>query len=176
MAGDVHFKAQLTKIREKKPEVLFVPAYYTEVGLILRQAKELGITAKILGGDGWDSPRLVEIAGAAAEGTFFSTHFTRDADTPQAKRFVQEFQSTFGYEPDGMAAMGFEAGTLVADALRRSKTIDSKGIKEALTGTVKFEGLAGEVLIGEDREPRKPAFVLSVSEQKFKFKTRIYPR
>jgi branched-chain amino acid transport system substrate-binding protein len=176
MAGDVHFKAQLTKIREKKPDVLFVPAYYTEVGLILRQAKELGLTAKILGGDGWDSPRLIEIAGPAAEGTFFSTHFAKDSDIPATKRFVQSFSETFGYEPDGFAAMGFEAGTLVIDALKRAKTKDAAGLRDALAQTQKFEGLAGDVIIAEDREPRKPAFVLTVAEQKAKFRTRIYPR
>lgn len=176
MAGDVHFKAQLTKIKGKKPDVLFVPAYYTEVGLILRQAKELAVGAKMLGGDGWDSPRLVEIAGDAAEGTFFSTHFAKDADTPTAKRFVSAFTDTFGYEPDGMAAMGFEAGTLVADALRRSKTLDPKGVRDALGETKKLEGLSGEILIDKDREPQKPAFVLAVEQKHFKFKTRIRPR
>jgi branched-chain amino acid transport system substrate-binding protein len=176
MRGDVHFKAQLTKIREKKPEVLFVPGTYAEVGLILRQARELGLNATLLGGDGWDSPRLVEVAGAAADGSHFSTHFASDADAPLVKHFVQEFTSTFGYDPDGFAAMGYESGRLLIDALGRASTLDPAGVQKALSETKKVEGLSGEIVMGADREPQKPAFIMKVAQGKFKYETRIWPR
>ncbi|MEY4632424.1 MAG: hypothetical protein RIQ81_2544, partial [Pseudomonadota bacterium] len=94
-AGDIDFKSQLTAIRGKKPEAIFVPGYYTEVGLIARQARSLGIKAPLLGGDGWDSPKLLQIGGKAVEGAFFSNHYSAEDKSPHVQSFIERYRKDY---------------------------------------------------------------------------------
>ena len=109
VAGDVDFKSQLTTLREQKPDVIFVPGYYGEVGLIVKQARELGIQAPLLGGDGWESSKLFEIGGKALDGCYFSTHYSAESTDPKVQDFVKKYQTRFGQVPDTMATLGYDA-------------------------------------------------------------------
>ena len=116
-SGDIEFRAQLTTIRAAKPDAIFVPGYYTELGLIAKQARELGIDVPLLGGDGWDSEKTIEIGGKAVEGYYFSTHYAADSDSPRVQAFVSEFQAKYGATPDAMAALGYDTALILVDAL-----------------------------------------------------------
>ncbi|MEO7162556.1 MAG: ABC transporter substrate-binding protein, partial [Bdellovibrionia bacterium] len=108
-SGNIDFKSQLTAIRAAKPEAILVPGYYTEVGLIARQARELGLTIPLLGGDGWDSPRLGEIGGKALDNSYFSNHYSSENQAPNIQAFISKYKTQYGKTPDGMAAMGYDA-------------------------------------------------------------------
>ena len=174
-SGDIDFKSQLTSIRTKNPEAIFVPGYYTEVGLIARQARELGIKSPLLGGDGWDSPKLKEIGGVAMEGSFFSNHYSEENQSPQVQNFIKNFKQVFGAVPDGLAAMGYDAARVMADAMNRSKSLASSDIREALASTKNYPGVTGQITIDEKRNAVKSAVVLKVAASGFKYQTTINP-
>jgi hypothetical protein len=115
--------ALLTAIKGKNPDAIYVPGYYTEVGLIARQARELGYTGPLLGGDGWDSPELVAIAGAAVEGTFFTNHYSKDDTRPIVVDFVSKFKAKFGSTPDALAALAYDAAQIMFDAIKRAAPV-----------------------------------------------------
>ncbi|HBZ68632.1 MAG TPA: ethanolamine utilization protein EutJ, partial [Deltaproteobacteria bacterium] len=119
-SGDIEFRAQLTTIRAANPEAVFVPGYYTELGLIAKQARELGLDVPLLGGDGWDSAKTLEIGGPAVEGYYFSNHYAADSDSPKVQDFVKRYREKYGEVPDAMAALGYDAAGILADALRRA--------------------------------------------------------
>ena len=175
VAGDIDFKAQLTAIRSKKVDAIFVPGYYTEVGLIARQAKELGIKAPLLGGDGWDSVRLAEIGGSALDNSYFSNHYTAESSDPRIVTFVEKYKKAFGEVPDGLAAMGYDAALLLVDALKRAKSPTPKDIRDALAGTKNFQAVTGVISLNENRDAEKPAVVLMVKDGKFKYVQTVNP-
>lgn len=174
-AGDVDFKSQLTSIKTKAPEAIFVPGYYTEVGLIARQARELGIQAPLLGGDGWDSAKLTEIGGPALNGSYFSNHYSPDDQSEHVQKFISEYKIKFGGIPDGLAAMGYDAAMVLADAMRRAKTLSREDIRQALAETRDFQGVTGRITIDQERNAVKPAVVLEVKSNGFAFKQTINP-
>jgi branched-chain amino acid transport system substrate-binding protein len=174
-SGDVHFKSQLTAIKGAKPDIVFVPGYYTEVGLIARQARELGITVPLLGGDGWDSPKLTEIGGKFVENTYFSNHYSDELDTPEVKRFVTEFEATFKYKPDGLAAMGYDAALVLIDALKRAPDSSSKALRDAIADTKDFHAVTGKITLDAHRNATKSAVVLKVADGRYRYVTTINP-
>jgi branched-chain amino acid transport system substrate-binding protein len=164
-SGDMDFKSQLTAIRATHPDVILVPGYYTEIGLIARQQKELGIQAPLLGGDGWDSPKLKEIGGSALDGSYFVTHFSRDNPTPQIQKFIQSYTSRFGgVAPDGLAALAYDSAWFLADAMNRARSLSPSEIREALIHTHDFAGVTGKISIGPDRNAVKSAYVFMLTE------------
>ncbi|HUE38449.1 MAG TPA: ABC transporter substrate-binding protein [Candidatus Binatia bacterium] len=173
--GDIDFKAQLTTIRGVKPDVVFVPGYYTEVGLIARQARELGISVPLLGGDGWDSPRTVEIGGNAVNGCYFSNHYAADDPNPVAQQFIQKFRAKYSEVPDAMAVLGYDATGVLADAIKRAGTTDGKKLRDAIAKTKDFPGVAGTITLDENRNPVKSAVVLQVKDGKTVYVTSIAP-
>ena len=120
--GDSDFRAQLTQLKSLKPEAIYVPGYYTEAGTISRQARELGITVPLMGGDGWDSPKLTEIGGKAIEGSYLSNHYSVDDPSPAIQKFVGDYKARFGATPDALAALGYDAAKVLADAFKRAGT------------------------------------------------------
>ena len=121
-AGDQDFSAQLTAIKATNPEAIFVPGYYTEVGLIARKARELGLTIPLFGGDGWESEKLLEIGGDSLNGTYYSTHFTPENREPTVVEFVRKFKARWANEtPDAYAALAYDALYILVDAIRRSE-------------------------------------------------------
>ena len=174
-SGDQDFKGQLTSIKGTNPEAIFVPGYYNEVGLIARQARELGITVPLLGGDGWDSPTLTQIGGPALENTFFSNHFSTEDKNPVVQDFVRDYKARFNKEPDGMAALGFDAAKVLLDAMTRAGTSEPAKVREALAATRDFQGVTGLITIDADRNAQKPAVVLTIKGGQFRYAETIAP-
>jgi branched-chain amino acid transport system substrate-binding protein len=173
--GDSDFSAQLTALRPLDPDVIVVPGYYTDAGLIARQAKSLGIRAVLLGGDGWDSPKLVEIGGESVEGTYFSNHYSADDPSPAVRKFVGLYQRKFGVKPDSIAALSYDAVELLADAIRRAGSTEGKRVRDALADTKDFSGVSGKITMDADRNPIKPAVILKVERGRFRFVTSVVP-
>jgi branched-chain amino acid transport system substrate-binding protein len=173
--GDGDFSAQLTAIRPTGPDVLFVPGYYTDAGLIARQAKGLGISATLLGADGWDSPKLTEIGGSAIEGAYFSNHYSLDDPAPEAVRFVRAYRKAFGSDPDSIAALSYDAARLIADGMRRAGSTEGKRVRDALAATRDFPGVTGQITMDADRNPVKPVFLLKVQAGRFRYAGKVEP-
>jgi len=170
--GDSDFSAQLTGLRTDRPDVLFIPGYYTDAGLIARQAKGLGLAATLLGADGWDSPKLVEIGGAAVEGSYFSNHYSSDDPAPEIQKFVAAYQKLHGAKPDSIAALSYDAARLIADAIRRAGSTEGKRVRDALAATKDFPGVCGAITMDADRNPEKLPVILKVEGGKFRFAAR----
>lgn len=174
--GDKDFKAQLTAIKTAGPDAVFIPAYYTDVALICIQAKQLGISIPFLGGDGWESPTLIEIGKDAVEGHYFSTHYSADAGTPKVQNFVDSYKKEYeGKVPDAMAALGYDSAMFLADAIKRANSTEPGKIREALAATKEFEGVTGKMAINAQRDAVKSAVILQVKGGKFKFVETVNP-
>ncbi len=173
--GDSDFRAQLTQLKSANPEVIYVPGYYTEVGTIARQSRDLGISAPLLGGDGWDSPRLWEIGGKALNGSYFSNHYSVDDPSPAVQKFVTDYKARFGATPDALAALGYDAARILADAMTRANSSDGARVRTALAETKGYAGVTGSITIDKDRNAVKPVVMLKVQDGKFVFQERIEP-
>ncbi len=175
-ANDTDFKSQLTAIKGKNPDVIFVPGYYTEVGLIGLQAKEIGIKAPMLGGDGWDSSKLREIGGSSLDGSFFSTHYSADDPSPHVQKFISEFKTNYNGTPDALAAMGYDAALVLFDAIRKAKSLAGPDLRDAISQTKDFQGVTGKITIDKDHNAVKSAAVLEVKNGgNFVFKQNVAP-
>lgn len=173
--GDSDFRAQLTQIKAANPEAIYVPGYYTEVGTIARQARELGITVPLLGGDGWDSPKLWEIGGVALNGCYFSNHYSTDDPSPMVQKFVSDYRTRFKQVPDALAALAYDAARVMADAIQRAGSTDGEKVRDAIAATKDFQGVTGTITINTDRNAVKPAVVLKVDNGKYKLVETIKP-
>jgi branched-chain amino acid transport system substrate-binding protein len=174
--GDKDFNAQLTSIKGKNPEAIFVPGYYTEVGLIARQARKLGIKAILLGGDGWDSATLWEIGGEALNGSYYSNHYSVDDPSPAIRKFVADYKAKYNEEvPDAMSALGFDAALLLVNAIQRAGSAAPDSIKMALAATKDFSGVTGKMTLDQNRDAIKSAVVLEVRDGKNVFKETVAP-
>ena len=173
--GDKDFNAQLTAIKAANPGGIFVPGYYTEVGLIALQAKQLGINCPIFGGDGWESSVLVSIGGAALEGDYFSTHLAPDEPSAVVENFVNKYRAKYGSTPDSMAALGYDSAMLLADAIKRAGTTEGPKVRDALAATKAFQGVTGSITIDADRNASKPAVILTIKNGQFKYVETIAP-
>ena len=136
---------------------------------IARQARGLGLTATLLGGDGWDSPKLAEIGGAAIEGSYFSNHYSVDDPAPAVRSFVEAYKTAFGAEPDSIAATSYDAARLIADAIRRAGSTEGKRVRDALASTKDFPGVTGSITMDADRNPTKLPVILKVEGGRPKF-------
>jgi branched-chain amino acid transport system substrate-binding protein len=174
-AGDKDFNAQLTAIKAANPDGIFVPGYYTEVGLIVLQARQQGITVPLFGGDGWESSSLVPIGGQALEGCFFSTHYSPQDTSPAVQNFVQKFRAEYNEMPDAMAALGYDSAMILADAIKRAGSTDGAKIRDALAATKDFAGVTGEITIDADRNASKPAVILTITNGQFQYVETIKP-
>lgn len=160
-SGDQDFSAQLTKIKGKKPDVLYVPSYYDTAGLIIKQARELGINVPILGGDGFDSPQLVELAGKEnLKNCYFSGHFFSGSSAPQVKTFVANYKKRYNIVPDMLAALGYDAVYMLADAIKRAGKVDRDAIRAALAATKNLKLVTGTINLDENRNPIKSAVIV----------------
>ncbi len=173
--GDIDFKSQLTAMRGVKPDVIFVPGYYTEVGLIAQQARELGLKQPLLGGDGWDSPKLFEIGGKALEGCYHSDHFTAQSTDPKVQAYVKKYQAKWGHVPDALATLAYDAAGVLAQALKSAKSLSGPDLRDALASIKNYEGITGTISIDADRNAVKPAVVLKISGGKEVFVSTVNP-
>ena len=173
--GDKDFNAQLTAIKAANPDGIFVPGYYTEVGLIVLQAKQLGINCPIFGGDGWESSSLVPIGGAALEGDYFSTHFSPEDTAPAVQNFVKHFREKFNETPDAMAALGYDSAMMLADAIKKAGTTDGAKVRDALAAEKDFHGVTGDITMDANRNASKPAVILTIKNGAFKYVETVAP-
>ena len=173
--GDSDFHAQLTQLKAVNPEAIYVPGYYTEVGTIARQARELGIKAPFLGGDGWDSPKLWEIGGEALNGSYFANHYSVDDPNPAVQKFVGDYRARYKAVPDALAALGYDAARILADAMRRAGSTAGDKVRDALASTKDFPGVTGKITLNADRNPIKPAVMLRIENGRFVYVETLNP-
>lgn len=173
--GDIDFKAQLTQIRAKNVDAIFVPGYYTEVGLIARQAKQLGIKVPLLGGDGWDSSKLSEIGQDAINGSYFSNHYSTDSADPAVQEFITKFKAKFGETPDGLAALGYDSAKVLIEAIKRTKEMTPTQIRDEIAKTADFPGVTGKITLDANRNPTKGAVVVKVDGANNRYVTTVNP-
>ena len=172
---DRDFRAQLTSIKTTQPDAIFVPGYYTEAGLIAKQARSLGLKVPLMGGDGWDSPKLSEIGGSAVNGCYFSTHFSPQDKNPKVQDFVKRYQEKFKAMPDGMAPLGYDAMMILGDAIKTAGSTDAAKIRDALANVKDYEGVTGKITIDAKRNASKSAVVLKVNGQQNDYVATVAP-
>ena len=171
---DQDFKATLTKLKTANADVMFVPAYYEEVGKIVKQAREMGINSAILGTDGWDDTKVVDIAGAdALNNTFFSTHYSeKDAEV---QGFIEAYKKKYNRAPNVFAALGYDAGKMLVDALKRAGSGDTEKIREALEATKDLKVGTGTISMDKNHNPIKTAVILEMKNGEKELKAKIAP-
>lgn len=174
--GDKDFKAQLTAIKAANVDGIFLPGYYTEAALVCKQARDLGMNLPLFGGDGWEAPQLISIGGAAVEGTYYSTHYSPENKSPAVSGFVERFRKRWDNEvPDAMAALGYDAAMVLADAIKRAGTTDSAKLRDALAATKNLPGVTGDTTLDAQRNASKAAVVIAVKDGQFKFLETVAP-
>jgi branched-chain amino acid transport system substrate-binding protein len=149
--GDSDFKSQLTSVKAANPDVLFVPGYYTDIGQIATQSKDLGMNQPLVGGDGWESPKLIEIGGKSLEGSYYSNHYFYGDPAPIVRDFVQKYKDRYGATPDALAALGYDDARVLGDALKRSGGKGGKDLRDAIAATKGFAAVTGTINIGPER-------------------------
>ncbi|MDR3669451.1 MAG: ABC transporter substrate-binding protein [Holophaga sp.] len=172
--GTTDFKAQLTKVLAAKPDILYVSDYYNDVALIAKQARELGFKGPLVGGDGWDSPKLMEVGGAAVEGCFFTNHYSKDDTSPMVQNFVKAYQAKYNAAPDALAALGYDATNIMLDAIQKAGATDGDKIKDSMAKE-DFQGVTGHVRFDGDRNPVKSAVIIEVKGGKQVYRTTVNP-
>ena len=191
--GDQDFKAQLTVIKSKNPEFVMVPGYYTEVGLIARQARELGLKVPLLGGDGWVSDRLLEIAQDALNGCYFVNHYWVDDPNPKVREFVENYRKRYNATPDGLAALGYDAAGVLTSALERLHAEDAKAfqslqgppnsqqkearakLRDLIAATKDYAGVTGRISLDEHRNAVKTGVFLGIKDRSYYFVGTVEP-
>jgi len=173
--GDKDFLAQLTAIRNSGADCLLLPGYYTDCASIMKQAQSLELDLPMFGGDGWDSEDLIRVAGNAAEGAIFTNTFSAEDPQPAVQKFVADYQKEYKTKPMALAATGFDALMLVADAIQRAGTTDPKAIRDALAATNGYQGVSGQITFDHERDPSKSMVLLRIQQREFKFIKRENP-
>jgi len=194
-AGDQDFRAQLTAIKAQNPDIIVVPGYYTEGGLIARQARELGLKQPLLGGDGWESQQLLEIGGDALEGCYYSNHWSLDQPDAKLQEFLTKYRAKYGSDPDAIGGLAYDAATVLFNALNRMATEDSATfaglgsskagtparqaagakLRDLIAETSGFAGVTGTITLDENRNASKPAVIIGIEGGKKVFKASIAP-
>ncbi|MDF2569780.1 MAG: Leu/Ile/Val-binding protein [Sporomusa sp.] len=173
---DQDFKTILTKIKATNPDILYVPGYYEEVGKIVKQAREMGITVPVVGGDGWDSPKLTEIGGPQAlNNTYFTNHYSVEDTSPLSKAFVDNYKKEFGQMPDAMAVLGYDAAYVLVDAIKRANSTEAAKIREALAATKDYKGAAGDLTLNNNHDAVKGAVIIEMKDGKQVYKETVKP-
>lgn len=173
---DQDFKSTLTKIKVMNADTIFIPAYYEEVGKIVKQARELGITVPMIGTDGWDDPKVVEFAGVEAlNNTFFSNHYSVQDTDPRIQKFVAAYKSEYGQEPNALAALGYDGALMVIDAIKRANSTDPAKVRDALEQTKDLQVVTGIITLDGDHNPIKSGVVIEMKDGKQIFKEKINP-
>jgi len=179
---DADFSAQLTKIVKSDADVLFLPQYYAEVALIAKQAHELGWKKPIMGSDSWGSAELMKLCGNDCKGLFFSTHYAAAGAKGATKEFIDKYQTKYGYVPDDVAALTWDAIRLLVQALQNTKGLtgnlakDRDAVKDQLTQIKDFEGITGKMSFTPGGNPTKCAVIVKISDKgEFEFYKSVCP-
>jgi branched-chain amino acid transport system substrate-binding protein len=162
--GDIDFKSQLTSIQSRNPEAIYIPGFYSDAALIARQARELGMKQILLGADGWDSPKLKELGGAAFKQSYFTGFYFAEDDSPQVQKFFEQYKNKYHSQPDGSAVRGYEGMQVLFKALQSAKSLEAKEIQNALAQTKDLKVTTGKVSFDSNRNGVRPIVVLEVKE------------
>jgi branched-chain amino acid transport system substrate-binding protein len=173
--GDTEFRPQLTTIKSKAPQALFIPGFYTEVGQIAIQARDLGLNVPLVGGDGWDSPAVIQIGGKSIEGSYFSDHYFVGDTRPVVKNFVTRYEKLYGAKPEATAALGYDALHIFANAAKRAGSLDRKAIRDQIAATKDYQGVSGTISMGADRNPIKPVAMIKIENGQMNFAGWVNP-
>jgi branched-chain amino acid transport system substrate-binding protein len=174
--GDQDFSAQLTTIRALNPDVIFAPGNYTESALVMKQARELGINAPVIGGDTWETPEFIDVGRERVEGAAFSTFFAAEfAGTPEAKTFLDAYAKKYNKEPASVTALGYDGYLVALDAIKRADSVEPAKIRDAIAKTSGFVGATGTTNLDENGDATKSAYIKEVKDGKFVFKTIVNP-
>jgi branched-chain amino acid transport system substrate-binding protein len=175
--GDNEFRPQLTAIKASSPQVLFLPGFYTEVGQIATQARDLGLDVPLVGGDGWDSPKVIEIGGQSINGSYFSDHYFVGDPRPLVQKFVSAIRQRTGHNPEANAALGYDAMHILADAMRKAgtTTADRRKIRDQIATTRDYQGVSGTITMGPDRDPIKPVAMIKIDHGEMTFSAWVKP-
>ena len=173
--GDTEFRPQLTTLKSGNPKVLFIPGFYTEVGQIAIQARDLGITAPMVGGDGWDSPTVIEIGGKSIDGSYFSDHYFVGDPRPLVQQFVSKINQRHGKNPEANAALGYDALKIFAAAATRAGSLDRTAIRDQIAATKDYDGVSGKITMGADRNPIKPVAMIKIENGQMGFAGWVKP-
>jgi branched-chain amino acid transport system substrate-binding protein len=175
-SGDKDFRAQLTDLKSANPDVIIITGYYPEASLIAKQARQFGIKATLVGGDGWDGSSLIPVGGKAIEGAYFSNHFSTEDKSPLVQDFVKKYKAKYNAVPDAFAALGYDATKLLADAIKRAGSTDPDKLRAAIQNTEGFPGVSGKITIGKDRNAVKSAVILTIKDGALKYAETIEPK
>jgi branched-chain amino acid transport system substrate-binding protein len=180
--GDADFSAQLTKIMNAGAEFIFAPQYYNEVALIVQQARELGFEGPIVGSDSWGSAELMNLCGDACKGLFFSTHYAAEGATGATKEFIDEYDAKYGYVPDDVGALTWDAMNIVKTAIQNCGEItgdletDRQCVRDAMAGIEEFPGITGNMTFTDEGDPIKCAVIVKISDEGlFSFYKQVCP-
>jgi branched-chain amino acid transport system substrate-binding protein len=169
-SGQTQFSGQLTNLKSKNPDGLFLSGYFNEVGPIVRQARQAGITVPVMGGDGWDSSEILNTGGDAIIGGFFCNHYNNEDDRPQVKDFLSKWKAKYPSNPvpaTTMGALGYDATALTLDALKRASGTTSKDLMAALAETESYPAVSGDITLkGQNGNPPKRAIVVELNKEK----------
>jgi branched-chain amino acid transport system substrate-binding protein len=194
-AGDADFRAALTSIKARNPQAVIVPGYYTEAGQIARQARELGIKVPLIGGDGWESEKLIEIGGEAMNGCFYSNHWALDAPDPRLQEFLKAYREKFKGDPDAIGGLAYDAANVLFTALETLAAQDPaafrglgsskagteerraacRKIRDLIAATASYTGATGTITLDANRDASKPAVVIEIKDGRKIFRTSIAP-
>lgn len=174
--GDQDFTSQLTNIKSLNPDVIFAPGNYGESALLIKQARDLGITIPILGGDTWESPEFLSIGGEAVEGAVYSTHFTAESPvTEVSKTFLADYKAKYNQDANAFAALGYDAYMVIIDAIERANSTDPIAIRDKIAETNGFIGSTGNITLDENGDAVKSAVINKVENGKFVYLTTVEP-
>lgn len=166
--GDRDFSAQLTKIKSANPDVIFLPAYYNDVGLIAQQAHRAGITQPLVGSDAWSSPELIKLSNGTVEGDYFANHYASDIATPTAKKFIDAYTKQYGNIPDDVAALTYDSMGLLFEAIKKSPSLDRKVVRDSLATLANYPGVTGNIqFTAGSGDPVKSAVIMQIKGDKF---------
>jgi branched-chain amino acid transport system substrate-binding protein len=174
--GDLDFTAQITTVRGLNPDVIFAPGNYTESALVMKQARELGITIPIIGGDTWETPEFIEVGSERVEGAVFSSFFAAEfAGTPEARTFLDEYAKRYTKEPASVTALGYDGYLVALDAIKRAGSTDPRAVRDAIAATSGFVGATGITTLDTNGDATKSAYIKAVEGGKFVFRTIVNP-
>ena len=173
--GDTEFRPQLTAIKSASPDVLFLPGFYTDVGQIAIQARDLGITVPFVGGDGWDSPTVIQIGGKSVENSYFSDHYFVGDPRPVVQKFVRAIRKRSGVNPEANSALGYDALQILAAAIRKAGSLDGQKIRDAIAATRDYQGVSGTITMGPTRDPIKPVAIIKIENGQMNFAGWVNP-
>ena len=168
--GDKDFTAVLTNLKAKNPDAVFAPGNFTESALLIKQARQLGMTIPFMGGDTWETQEFIDVGGKEVEGAVMSTAFDREkASTPEAQKFLKAYTDEYKSEPSALSAMAYDAYLITVDAITRANSTDSQKIRDALAATKDLEAVTGKTTFDKNGDPIKAAVIKEVKDAKFKY-------